>query len=146
MIYIIISILVIISIIYLSRRIQNRSKLIFFLLLGLVIYLVATGKAHWISALVVALIPIIKKLFIIIRYFPILQKFASGYSKAKNKSKKRSGMSREEAALILGINANSTKEEIISAHKKQMQKHHPDKGGSKDMAAKINAAKDTLLD
>ena len=46
---------------------------------------------------------------------------------------------------ILEISENSTKEEIIIAHKKQMQKHHPDKGGSKEMAAKINNAKETLL-
>jgi DnaJ-class molecular chaperone len=54
-------------------------------------------------------------------------------------------MSRKEAADILGISENSSKQEIIFAHKKEMQKHHPDKGGSKDMASKINAAKDILL-
>ena len=117
----------------------------FIVIAVIVLYLVATGKAHWISALVVALIPIFKKLFLIIRYLPILQRFASGYNKAKNQSRTRTGMSKAEAAQILGINENSTDEEIISAHKKEMQKHHPDKGGSKDIAAKINAAKDTLL-
>ena len=86
-----------------------------------------------------------KKIFLIIRYLPILQRFASGYSKAKNQSRRKTGMYKAEDAKILGINENSTDEEIISAHKKEMQKHHPDKGGSKDIAAKINAAKDTLL-
>ena len=54
-------------------------------------------------------------------------------------------MTKAEAAKILGIDEYSNKEEVISAHKKEMQKHHPDKGGSKEMAAKINAARDTLL-
>ena len=54
-------------------------------------------------------------------------------------------MSKAEAAKILGINENSSKQEIIFAHMKQMQKHHPDKGVSKDMATKINAARDPLL-
>ena len=145
MIYIVLLILALLSIIYLSKRIKSRSKLIFIIIAVIVLYLVTTGKAHWISALVVALIPIFKKLFLIIRYLPILQGFASGYNKAKNQSRTRTGMSKAEAAQILGINENSTDEEIISAHKREMQKHHPDKGGSKDIAAKINAAKDTLL-
>ena len=145
MIYIILLILALISIIYLSKRIKNRSQLIFIMLAIIVLFLVATGRAHWISALFVALIPIFKKLFLIIRYLPILQRFASGYNNAKKRARKSDGMSKAEAAEILGINENSNKEEIISAHKKEMQKHHPDKGGSKEMAAKINAARDTLL-
>ena len=145
MIYIILVILALISIIYLKKRIKSKSKLTFILLAGIVLFLVLTGRAHWISALVVALIPILKKLFLIIRYLPILQRFAAGYKKTNNRAKKSSDMSKAEAAKILGINENSSKQEIIFAHKKEMQKHHPDKGGSKDMATKINAARDTLL-
>ncbi len=145
MIYIIPIILALISIIYLKKRIKSKSKLIFIILASFVLFLVLTGRAHWISALVVALIPILKKLFLIIRYLPILQRFAASYRKTNNKTKKSKGMSKAEAAEILGINENSSKEEIIFAHKKEMQKHHPDKGGSKEMAAKINNAKETLL-
>ena len=39
-------------------------------------------------------------------------------------------MSRNEAIDILGVRENSSKQEIIFAYKKEMQKHHPDKGGS----------------
>jgi len=146
MIYIILLTLALISIIYLKKRIKSKSKLIFIILASIVLFLVLTGRAHWISALVVALIPILKKLFLIIRYLPILQRFAASYRNTNNRAKKSKGMSKAEAAEILGINENSSKEEIIFAHKKEMQKHHPDKGGSKDMATKINAARDTLLD
>ena len=145
MIYIILLILALISIIYLSKRIKNRSQLIFIILAVIVLFLVATGRAHWISAIFVALIPIFKKLFLIVRYLPILQRFAAGYNNAKKRARESGGMTKAEAAKILGIDENSNKEEVISAHKKEMQKHHPDKGGSKEMAARINAARDTLL-
>jgi len=144
MIYLITIVLLIISITYASKKIKSKPKFLFLIVLIGVLYLIAIGKAHWISAVVVALIPVIKKLFIIFRYLPIIKRFTSGYQN-RNQQKKSYEMSRKEAADILGISENSSKQEIIFAHKKEMQKHHPDKGGSKDMASKINAAKDILL-
>ena len=105
MIYIILLILALISIIYLSKRIKNRSQLIFIILAVIVLFLVATGRAHWISAIFVALIPIFKKLFLIVRYLPILQRFAAGYNNAKKRARKSGGMTKTEAAKILGIDA-----------------------------------------
>ena len=122
----------------------GKFKIIFFIIAAIVFYLIATGKTHWITGLFVVLIPIIKKIFIFLRYIPILQRFNSYYKSRKGFSKSNK-ISKREAAEILGVNENATKEEIIFAHKKAMQKHHPDKGGSKYMAAKINSAKDKLL-
>jgi len=56
-----------------------------------------------------------------------------------------SELSAEEAYKILGLEVDASKEDIIKAHKRLMQRLHPDRGGSDYLAAKINAAKDKLV-
>ena len=56
-----------------------------------------------------------------------------------------STLTREEAVQILGLPENFTEEDIKLAHRKLMQKLHPDKGGNAWLASRVNLAKDILL-
>src|SRR5690606_10411095 len=54
-------------------------------------------------------------------------------------------MSRSEALAILGLEGEPSAAEVVAAHKKLMQRLHPDRGGSNYLAAKVNQAKDRLV-
>ncbi len=56
-----------------------------------------------------------------------------------------SGLTEAEAYEILGLQSGSSDEEVVKAHKRLMQRLHPDRGGSDYLAAKINAAKDKIV-
>lgn len=57
----------------------------------------------------------------------------------------RGEMSRAEALAILGLAEGASAEDIKSTHRRLIQRVHPDVGGSADLAARINRAKDVLL-
>jgi hypothetical protein len=54
-------------------------------------------------------------------------------------------MTKEQAREILGVGPSASREEILGAYRKLMQKLHPDHGGSNFLAAQINQAKRVLI-
>lgn len=56
-----------------------------------------------------------------------------------------SGMSEEEAYELLGLAKGASREDVARAHRGMMKRFHPDHGGSTDVAARVNEAKDVLM-
>ncbi len=113
-----------------------------------VIGLTLTGKMHWIGAALTGLLVGLRGLLpTLIRFFPILASLR-GKSAAAEEAKHPSNdpkMSPKEALAVLGLEEGASEQEIVAAHRKMIQKIHPDRGGSDYLAAKINQAKDTLI-
>jgi len=77
------------------------------------------------------------------------QRFPEGWgdttSEGNAHAAESSGMNRSEALAILGLDDDASDEDVVTAHRSLIQKLHPDRGGNDYLAAKINEAKDFLL-
>lgn len=74
------------------------------------------------------------------------RRLGAGWRKAQSPPRgPRTDMTRDEALAILGLATGATEEEIRAAHRRLILRVHPDAGGSADLAARINRAKDVLL-
>ena len=135
-----------------SAKGEEKKKLIVWTIAGAVIavlgILAATGRLNLITALIGGLIALIPKAMQLLRYLPLINRFrqqANQQSSQQQTPAGKAAMSKDQACEILGIKPDADKEEIITAHRRMMQKVHPDRGGSDYLAAQINQAKDTLL-
>jgi DnaJ homolog subfamily C member 19 len=54
-------------------------------------------------------------------------------------------MPRADAAKLLGLDPAAGTEAVLDAHRRLIAKVHPDAGGSAELAARINEARDIML-
>jgi hypothetical protein len=76
------------------------------------------------------------------------RRFAGWREADEGQRQGRSGsgaMSRREALQVLGLTEGAAAADIIRAHRTLMKKFHPDHGGSTTLAARVNQAKDVLM-
>lgn len=78
--------------------------------------------------------------------FPVWREYADADRSDGHAVSPGSGaMTKEEAYKILGLEAGATAADVRKAHRRLMQRLHPDLGGTSFLAARINEAKDVLL-
>lgn len=54
-------------------------------------------------------------------------------------------LNEREARAVLGVAADADADQIRAAHRRLLANVHPDRGGSDELARRVNAARDTLL-
>ena len=122
-------------------------------IIGTLVVLAATGRMHWLYALGGSIAAFMPRVISALRYLPLINRFRQQYTQNKTQQSGQQStgranpgkMTAAEAREILGVKSDASREEIIRAHKRMMQKVHPDRGGTDFLAAQLNQAKDTLL-
>jgi hypothetical protein len=119
------------------------------------IALAATGRLNWIFAAIGAALPILWRLASLLRFLPWIKRLlglgsaaagtAKGSQEAPPQANRNGAMTREEAAEMLGVTTDAARDEVMAAHRRLIQKLHPDRGGTDYLAARLNEARDRLL-
>ncbi|WP_339672685.1 DnaJ domain-containing protein [Dasania marina] len=157
MIRLILIIAIVVAIVIVLKQVKNtppaqRKKLYLKLTIGLsaavVVLLALTGRIHWIGGLIAASVPLLRSaLPHVLQHLPFLRKHFSQQTHNDQQAPPAStvDLSVEQAYQILGLTADADTDAVIAAHRKLIQKMHPDRGGNDYLAAQINQAKDILL-
>lgn len=133
------------------KRTTAMIKLVLLLLTVVLVVLTVTGRIHWIGAVFASLFFLLKKYQVLFRFIPLLGKLFKHTQQTGEPgqgSQRPNGshtMTRAEALKMLGLEEGCSDEEIIQAHRRLMQKVHPDHGGNAYLAAQLNEARSLLL-
>jgi hypothetical protein len=120
---------------------------------AVLLLLVLTGRVHVLTAAVAGLIPLLRKLPMVLKLLPWVKKVAgqqqtgegTGGGQRQQRAANNSDMTVAEACQVLGVNRECSREEVVAAHRRLIQKLHPDRGGNDYLAARVNEAKAVLL-
>lgn len=137
---------------------EQRKKLVFWSIIGGVggtlALLAVTGHLNVITAMIAGAVAMLPRLMQFAKYIPFINRLyqqnkqGQGQNQYQAQSPPPGGaqkVTKEEAIEILGLKSGYSREDVVQAHRRMMQKVHPDRGGSDYLAAQINKAKDTLL-
>ena len=109
--------------------------------------MITSGKLHWLSGAVTAVVPFLRRLTSLIRYAPLI---ANLFGKAPERPTPSTpatstALTLAQARAMLEVSESASRAEIVAAHRRLMAKNHPDHGGSNYIAAQLNSARELLL-
>lgn len=141
---------------------KERRKILLRSVIGalilMLIMMAVTGRMHWVFAVIGALIPFMRGLLGIgLQFLPFWLKYKNRQQTDQGQERQQtqspvqsSAMDTKEAQDILGLKGDISRGEITAemvndAHRRLIQKLHPDRGGNDYLAARVNLARDLLL-
>jgi hypothetical protein len=63
----------------------------------------------------------------------------------RDRARRSNSMSEDEAYEVLGLARGAARDDVVRSHRSLMKKLHPDQGGSTNLAARVNEAKEVLM-
>ena len=144
----------------LRRRVRARAPMFLLGALALTaIGLAITGRLNWIFAAISAALPAIWRFAPLLRFLPLVARLTgrgreAGASPGSDQQdagnapppRREGRMSRQEAAEMLGVETDADRDRIMAAHRRLIQRLHPDRGGTDYLASRLNEARDVLLE
>ncbi len=112
---------------------------------GLLVLAIMSGHLNPLFAALPALVLALARLEKALHLLPLVQQFWQSTRSHSSVAPAQSQMTDMEARSILGVAIDADVATIRAAHRRLMQRIHPDRGGSDYLAAQINAAKRHLL-
>ncbi len=130
-----------------------------FIIIGVVLLIIAiaTGRLHWLFAVLGGAFALIQRLSVLARSYTWFKAQSSNPEEGTRDTSGGEGadeiaretpsevMDKAEAYAVLGLKPGARDEEITAAYRRLMQRVHPDRGGSGHLAEKIIRAKKILL-